>query len=83
VNDIELIKVASAAAGLSARRFAQDVLGVDGRNVRRWERGGRAVPGTVRVVCAAIIARPAIAIELAIARVTTFALISPPSPSSS
>ncbi len=68
MNDPDLLKVAAAAAGLSARRFAADVLDVDERNMRRWLSGERELQGTVRVVCAAIVARPELATELARAR---------------
>jgi DNA-binding transcriptional regulator YiaG len=68
MNDPDLLAAAVAAAGLSARRFAAEVLDVDERNMRRWENGERALQGTVRVVCAAILARPELATELARAR---------------
>ena len=68
MNDPDLLKAAAAAAGLSARRFAADVLDVDERNFRRWQSGERELQNTVRVVCAAIIARPELAAELARAR---------------
>jgi DNA-binding transcriptional regulator YiaG len=68
MNDPDLLAAAVAAAGLSARRFAAEVLDVDERNMRRWETGERELQGTVRVVCAAIVARPALALELAAVR---------------
>jgi hypothetical protein len=68
MNDPDLLNAAIAAAGLSARRFAADVLDVDERNMRRWLSAERELQGTVRVVCAAIVARPELAAELATAR---------------
>lgn len=68
MNDPDLLSAAIAAAGLSARRFAIEVLDVDERNLRRWLEGERELQGTVRVVCVAIVARPALAAELAAAR---------------
>jgi len=68
MNDPDLLRAAIATAGLSARRFAADVLDVDERNMRRWLEGERELQGTVRVVCDAILARPALAEELARAR---------------
>lgn len=65
MNDPDLVRAATDAAGLSARRFAVEVLDVDERNMRRWEAGERELQGTVRVVCAAIVARPELAAELA------------------
>jgi len=71
MNDPDLFTAAMAAAGYeSTRRFAEDVLGVDERNARRWKDGERELQGTVRVVCAAIVVRPELARELAAARAT-------------
>jgi hypothetical protein len=71
MNDPDLLTVAQAAAGYeSTERFAAEVLNVDPRNARRWKSGEREMQGTARVVCVAIIARPAIAAELAAARAT-------------
>jgi hypothetical protein len=64
VSDPQLVQAAIDAASLSARRFAVEVLDVDERTVRYWLADQRAVPGTVRVVCRAIIDRPTLAIEL-------------------
>lgn len=63
-NDIELLTAAIEASGLSARRFAMEVLGVDERSVRRWLAGDRELQATARVVCRAILARPKLAEEL-------------------
>jgi hypothetical protein len=63
-SDIELLTAAIEASGLSARRFAMEVLGVDERSVRRWLAGDRELQATARVVCQAIIARPKLAEEL-------------------
>jgi DNA-binding transcriptional regulator YiaG len=65
VTDPELIQAAIDAASLSARRFAVEVLGVDERTVRRWQLGERALSAPLRKVCALIVARPAVAAELA------------------
>jgi hypothetical protein len=71
LSDPDLFTAAQAAAGYeSTGRFARDVLDVDGRNARRWIDGKRELQGTVRVVCVAILARPALAQELAAARAT-------------
>jgi hypothetical protein len=63
-DDIELLTAAIQVSGLSARRFAMEVLGVDERSVRRWLAGDRELQATARVVCRAIIARPQLAQEL-------------------
>ena len=75
MNDPDLLKAAMAGAGLTARRFAVDVLDVDERNIRRWLQGTRELQGTVRVVCVAILERPALAAELARARANAAALV--------
>lgn len=64
--DADLLRDAIAASGLSARGFAA-LLDVDERTVRRWLAGERSVPGTVGVVCRAVIADPRIAHALATA----------------
>jgi hypothetical protein len=64
-TDIDLLTAAIEASGLSARRFAMEVLGVDERSVRRWLAGDRELQATARVVCQAIVARPGLALELA------------------
>lgn len=68
MNDPDLLRAAAAAAGMSSRRFAAEVLDVDERNNRRWLSGERELQATVRIVCAAIVARPELAKELAAAR---------------
>jgi hypothetical protein len=68
MNDPDLIRAAAVAAGLTARRLASEVLDVDERNIRRWIEGAKPMQNTARVVCAAIVARPALALELARAR---------------
>lgn len=76
MNDPDLLIAAAAAAGYDGTRqqglrsFAEEVLNVDERNARRWRSGERELQGTVRVVCAAIVARPELARELRAARVT-------------
>lgn len=60
-TDVELLTAAIAASGLSDRRFAFEVLDVDERSVRRWLAEDRSLPGTVRVVCKAIVADPSVA----------------------
>lgn len=57
----DLVERAIAASGLSARGFAVGVLAVDERTVRRWLADERTVPGTVCVVCQAIIDDPPLA----------------------
>lgn len=38
-SDADLIRAAVDASGLSAQRFAQEFMGVDGRSLRRWLAG--------------------------------------------
>lgn len=65
MTDPELLTAAMTAAGYeSTRRFGAEILNVDERNVRRWKEGERELQGTVRLLCHAIIARPALAREL-------------------
>lgn len=64
-SDPELVQSAIDAAGLSARRFAVEVLDVDERTVRRWLGAERDVPGPVRQICRAVVRRPRLAAELA------------------
>jgi hypothetical protein len=47
-DDIELLKRAIAKSGLSARRFAVEVLTRDERTIRRWLDGDRPIPRVVR-----------------------------------
>jgi DNA-binding transcriptional regulator YiaG len=60
-SDPDLLVAAIDASGLSARRFAMELLTVDERTVRRWLAGDRELAAPVRVLCAAIIADPAVA----------------------
>lgn len=65
MNDAELLSAAIESSGLSARRFAVDVLGVADRTLYRWLDGrdlDRAA--SVRIVCKAIILRPELVSEL-------------------
>jgi DNA-binding transcriptional regulator YiaG len=63
MTDMELLSAAIDASEMSARRFAIEVLGVDDRSVRKWL-AGRSLPGTVRIICQAIVTRPEIVAEL-------------------
>lgn len=65
MTDPELLSAAITAAGLTARRFAVEVIDLDERKARRILTGDAPLSGTARVVCRAIIARPALAEELA------------------
>lgn len=49
MNDPELIRAAINASGLSARRFAVEVLIRDERTIRRWLAGDSPIPDVVRV----------------------------------
>lgn len=64
MTDAEILRAAIEAAGLSARRFALEVLDVDERTVRRWLAGENELHGTVRLVCLAIVRRRKLAEEL-------------------
>ncbi len=55
-EDATLMRAAVRASGLSARRFAVDVLTRDERTVRRWLAGDSPLPKAVRDKCLAIIA---------------------------
>lgn len=66
MTDTAILAAAIEATGLSARRFAVEVLGVDERTVRRWTAGDRSVPPTVVRVCALIVREPAVADRLAV-----------------
>lgn len=48
LTDIELLERAIAKSGLSARRFAVEVLTRDERTIRRWLAGDRPIPQVVR-----------------------------------
>lgn len=58
-----LLRDAIAASGLSQVGFAA-LLEVDPSTVRRWLSGSRGLPGTVAVICKAIIRNPALVAEL-------------------
>jgi hypothetical protein len=47
-DDIDLLKRAIAKSGLSARRFAVEILTRDERTIRRWLDGDRPIPRVVR-----------------------------------
>lgn len=64
MTDQQLLTDAIEASGLSARRFAVEVLAVDERSLRRWLAGERELQATARVVCRAIVERPKLAAEL-------------------
>lgn len=55
MTDAELIRAAIDAAGMSARRFAVDVLTRDERTVRRWLAGDSPLPKAVRDRCESIV----------------------------
>lgn len=48
MTDADLIRSAIATAGLSARQFAERVLGRDERTIRRWSSGDVAIPQQAR-----------------------------------
>ena len=50
MTDAELIRAAIDASGLSARRFAVEVLIRDERTIRRWLAGDSPLPKAVRAV---------------------------------
>lgn len=50
-----LLRAAIEASGLSARRFAVEVLAVDERTVRRWIAGDREMPGPAVQICRLIL----------------------------
>lgn len=60
MTDMTIVDAAIAAAG-GRRRLAWDVLDVDESTVGNWRNGTRRLDPTVRVVCAAIVADPAVA----------------------
>lgn len=62
----DLLHSAITASGLSARRFAVEVLAVDERTVRRWLAGDSAVPGPVRQLCRLIVRDPRVASSLSL-----------------
>jgi Arc/MetJ family transcription regulator len=47
VTDADLLRAAIEASGLSARRFAVEVLIRDERTVRRWLAGDSPIPAVV------------------------------------
>lgn len=63
-HPVDLLDIAIAASGLSARAFAA-LIEVDERTVRRWKADEREIPGPVIVICRAILRNPAIVAALA------------------
>lgn len=61
----DLLRSAIDASGLSARRFAAEVLAVDERTVRRWMAGDRDMPGPAVQLCRVVVDDPTIAEWLA------------------
>lgn len=61
----DLLRAAIEASGLSARRFAVEVLGVDERTVRRWIAGDREMPGPAVQLCRLVVADPDLVSSLA------------------
>lgn len=55
----DLLASAIENSGLSARVFAELVLDVDERTVRRWQAGDRDIPFCVCLVCADLLEDPA------------------------
>lgn len=54
------LRTARDAFGLSAEGFARLVGVSDGRTVRRWEAGDRAIPGPVIVIVSALLKSAAV-----------------------
>ena len=68
MTDSELLHAAMRVSGYrSNRAFAAAVLCSDAHDLRRWIAGEREIPRTVRMLCSAILVRPALAKELAAA----------------
>jgi DNA-binding transcriptional regulator YiaG len=65
LTNVELLREAIEATGLSHRTFAATLLLVDERTVRYWLAEAREIPGPVRVICRAIIDHPVVARALA------------------
>lgn len=63
MKDAKLLEAAIEVTDMSQRGFAVEVLGFqdNGRQVRRWLAGTSALHPTVRLVCTAILAEPAVA----------------------
>lgn len=59
LDGAELLNAAIESSGMSARKFARDVLDVDERTVRRWQAGEYldGFKSTPRILCAAIVKR--------------------------
>lgn len=55
MTDSELLRAVIEASGLSARRFAVQVLVRDERTVRRWLAGDSPIPKAVREKCEAML----------------------------
>ncbi len=62
-HDAELVRRAIDSAGMTRAEFAA-LLEIDARTLRRWLSGDSPMPGAVRVMCRAIIRRPAILTQL-------------------
>jgi len=60
-----ILRAAITASGHSSRGFAEHVLGVDERTVRRYLRGDWPVPGPVAQLCSAILRDETLAAWLA------------------
>ena len=61
----DLLRSAIEASGLSARRFAVELLAVDERTVRRWLAGDRDMPGPAVQLCRLVVADPDVVSSLA------------------
>ena len=48
MTDPDLVRAAIDASGLSARRFAERIIGRDERTVRRWVAGATEIPPVAR-----------------------------------
>jgi len=58
MTDAELVRAAITVSGLSARRFAVEVLIREERTIRRWLAGDSPIPKAVRTRCMAIVNPP-------------------------
>ena len=59
LDDMALILAAIKSSGLSARKFATEILTRDERTVRRWLAGDAPVPAPVRAFCLRSLTPPA------------------------
>lgn len=64
IDEAILFKAMLAAGYADIGRFGAEVLNANESNTRRWHSGERELPSTARLVCIAIIERPALAGEL-------------------